>query len=287
MGFRPDLVHAGGCYLLERSLNTSRLNRLSVPACVAFSLCASAFTLDAQAATVFGVYAGGGVWSQEVEGSASSLNAASSAAASVINVVDLEDDLGFDDKRNRYLYAGIEHPIPLLPNIRVDHTEISQSANGQLNRSIEFNGRTFDLSADVSSEVDLDQTDLVLYYELLDTVISLDLGVGARYVDGFVRVADDTGFASAEFKGALPLVYLGGRFDLPLTGFWAAAQARGLTYKGERLVDADARVGWESDLGLGVELGYRFMDLELDEFDDIDSADLTIKGPFAGLTFSF
>ncbi len=254
---------------------------------LAGALASGVASQNVNAATVFGVYAGGGVWSQAIDGSATSLDTSSSIAASGMNGVDLKDDLGFDDKRNQYFYAGLEHPIPLLPNIRVDHTKISQSASGQLNRSIEFNGRTFDLSANVLSEVDLDQTDLVLYYELLDTVVSIDVGVGLRYVDGFVRIADDTGFSAAEFSGAIPLVYAGGRFDLPLTGFWAGAQARGLTYKGDSLVDIDARIGWESDLGLGVEVGYRFMELELDNFDDIDAADLSIKGPFAGLTFSF
>ena len=242
---------------------------------------------SASAATLFGVYAGGGVWSQEIEGSATSDNPVAAFLSPGINVVDLEDDLGFDDKRNFYAYAGLEHPIPFLPNVRVDYTEISQRADGVLDRGIVFNGRAFNVTADVFSEVDLDQTDLILYYELLDNVVSIDLGLGVRYVDGFVRVADGSSFSSADFSGAIPLAYVGGRFDLPLTGYWIGAQARGLAYRGDSLIDIDARVGWESDLGFGLELGYRFLDLDLDDFDDIDSADLRVKGPFAGLTFSF
>lgn len=246
-------------------------------------LCCLLCGQSAVAATIFGVYAGGGVWSQDIEGDARSGDSLTSA----ISLVDLDDDLGFDSKRNLYLYAGLEHPIPLLPNIRVDYAEIAQTARGQLDRSIEFNGRTFDVSANLLSEVDLEQTDLVLYYEVLDNVVSLDLGLGVRYVDGFVQVADTSGFSSAEFSGVIPLAYVGARVDLPITNFWAAAQARGVGYRGDSLIDIDARVGWESALGLGLEVGYRIMELELDDFDDIDTADLTIKGPFAGITFSF
>lgn len=234
------------------------------------------------AATVFGVYAGGGVWSQDIDG-----DAQSSSVPSVANQLDLQQDLGFGTKRNVQLYAGLEHPIPLLPNIRVEYTEISQNADGQLNRSIEFNGRTFDLASDVLSEVELEQSDVILYYELLDNVISLDLGIGARHVEGFVRVADATGFSSAEFSGVLPIAYAGVRGDLPFTGWWAGGDVRGVSYKGDSLYDLSARIGWESKLGLGLEAGYRIMELELDDFDDVQSADLSIKGPFAGLTFSF
>ena len=253
-----------------------------------FQLVASTFALTlvwasaSAAATLFGVYAGGGVWSQDISG-----DAQSSSVPSALNNLDLQQDLGFGTKRNVQLYAGLEHPIPVLPNIRLDYSEISQTATGQLDRVIEFSGRSFDLSADVLSEVDLEQTDLILYYEILDNLVSVDLGLGARHIEGFVRVADASGFSSAEFEGILPMGYLGVRGDLPFTGWWAGGSVRGVAYKGDSLFDATAKFGWESKLGLGIEAGYRIMELELDAFDDVQSADLSIKGPFAGLTFSF
>jgi len=242
--------------------------------------------LDARADTIFGVYVGGGVWSQDVEGTAVSSTGVA-LVDTAANTLDLEDDLGFSNENNRYFYVGLEHAIPVVPNIRVDYSEIAQSATGQLNRSLSFNGQTFDFSSNITSDIDLEQTDLLLYYEVLDSVVSLDLGIGVRYVDGFVEVADDAGLSAAEFDGLIPLVYAGGRADLPLTGFSVAAQARGLSYKGEQLIDAEARIGWESDLGLGIEVGYRVLNLEVDELDEIDAADLRFQGPFAGLNFSF
>lgn len=240
-----------------------------------------------EADTVFGFYAGGGVWSQDVEGSAASLGQSNGLLDQSTNTLDLEDDLGFAKQDNVFLYVGLEHGISVLPNVRIDYSELTQSADGQLDRSLNFNGQTFDFSTNLRSEVDLEQTDILLYYQLLDSVLELDIGLGVRHVDGFVSVVDEEGSSAAEFRGVIPIVYAGGRIDLPLTGLWLSAQARGLAYKGDQLVDADARIGWESELGLGLELGYRVMDLELDEFDDIDSADLSFAGPFAGLNYRF
>ena len=240
----------------------------------------------AVSADVFGVYAGGAIWSQDIDGSAVSTTDAVAGVAA--NAVDLQDDLGFADKRRYQLYAGLEHPLPLLPNLRVDYTKIAQNADGVLSRNIEFNGRSFSFSADVLSEVDLEQTDLVLYYELLDNdLVEIDLGLGARYLDGFVSIADASGSSSAEFEGVIPLAYVGTRVQLPLTGLSVAGQLRGLSYKDDSLIDANATLAWQSDLGLGVEMGYRIMELEIDEFDEIDSADLTVKGPYAGFSFRF
>jgi len=253
-----------------------------------YLLLAAAFAINllyspvTASATVFGVYAGGGVWSQDVDG-----DAQSSTVATIVNQLDLQQDLGFGTKRNVLLYAGLEHPIPVLPNVRVDYAEIAQNADGQLNRVIEFSGQTFDIAANVRSEVDLEQVDLILYYELLDNVVSLDLGVGARHVEGFVSISNTAGIGSAEFSGVLPLAYVAARGDLPFTGWSVGGEIRGVTYKGDSLLDASARIGWESKLGLGLEAGYRLMELDLEDFDDVQSADLSIKGPFVGVTFSF
>jgi outer membrane protein len=231
----------------------------------------------AQADSLFGFHAGAGSWQQDFSGE----------VAAGGEDIDVERDLDFDRESNNMLYLALEHGIPVLPNIRVNHAKVVGSGRNVLERTVEFRGQTFLVSEDVASEVSLTQTDAVFYYQLLDNVVSLDLGLTARWVDGDVEVVSDSTIARAEFKGVLPLLYGRTRVDLPLTGLWAGAEATGLAYDGHQLLDASVQVGWTSPIGLGAELGWRTLRLELDDIDDIDNADVDISGPYFALNFYF
>lgn len=238
-------------------------------------LCAAA--VPASADTILGVYAGVASWQQNVSGN----------VASGITDLDVEDDLGVDDDNNNMFYVALEHPVPMLPNVRVQHADITLGGDNALTRTIEFNGNSFTVAEQITTDIDLTQSDAVFYYEVLDNYLTLDLGLAARYVDGFVEVSSSTNNASAEFSGVIPMVYAQVRVDLPLTGFWVGGQAQGMAYDGNELLDANAQVGWESALGLGVEVGYRAFKLELDEFDEVDSAEIDIDGVYVGLNYHF
>lgn len=238
-------------------------------------LCATALPVAAD--TVFGVYAGVASWQQEVSGN----------VASGISNLDIEDDLGLDDDSNNMFYVALEHPVPAFPNIRVQHADISLGGDNVLSRTIEFNGNSFTVAEQVATDIDLSQSDAVLYYEVLDNYITLDLGLAARYVDGYVNVSSATSSASADFSGVIPMLYSQVRVDLPLTGLWVGVQAQGMAYDGNQLLDANAQLGWESSLGLGIEVGYRAFKLELDEFDEVDSAEIDVEGVYFGLNYHF
>lgn len=242
------------------------------------ALCGSA---AAHGDSVFGLYAGAGVWKQEYSGDV--------ASRDEDFAVDVESDLALDDERNNVFYLAIEHPVPVLPNLRASYTDISTSGRNVLSRTITFQGETFTADEEVSSDLELTQVELIAYYELLDSVVSLDLGVAARWVDGHVEVASASGAGSgrADFDGVLPLLYGRARVDLPLTGLWVGADATGLGYDGHQLLDLSAQVGWESPIGLGAEIGWRRFTLDLDEIEDIDNADIDIDGPYAAINFHF
>ncbi len=246
------------------------IQRLALAALL--SLPATAFADD-----LFGVYAGFGLWQQSANGD----------LRSGAITVDVEDDLGVDDDDNTVAYLALEHPVPGLPNVRLQYARNSLSGNEDLTRSIEINGVTFSATEAVATDLDLTQADLVLYYEVLDNVVSLDLGVVARLVDGRIEVASATEAAEAEFEGALPLLYAAARVDLPFSGLWVAAQAQGLVYDGNSLTEYAVQLGYESAVGLGGELGWRGFNLELEAFDDLDQAELEISGPYLMLNYHF
>ena len=83
----------------------------------------------AQADTVLGWRLGLNAWQQQYEGD----------VQSGPSVVDLEDDLGYDDEIGPSLYLALEHPVPVLPNILLQRTEMESDALGDV-QGLVFDG---------------------------------------------------------------------------------------------------------------------------------------------------
>ncbi len=227
--------------------------------------------------TLFGVYVGAGTWEQESSGE----------VISALSNVDVEDDLAIGDDNSTVLYVAVEHGIPFLPNVRAQHFGIDVDGSSVLSRTIEFNGQVFSVAEAVDTVVDLTQTDAVFYYEALDNVVSLDLGLSVSLIEGSFSVRSLTEATEAEFEEVIPMLYARARADLPFTGLWVGAEAQGISYDDSSLLEYNAQVGWESDFGLGFEAGYRAVELEIEAFDDVDNADIEIRGPYAAINYHF
>ena len=224
-----------------------------------------------------GLYAGFGTWSQSYSG----------GAASGGQEIDFESDLDLGRSANNVMYLALEHPIPVLPNLRLQKSDLSTDGANVLTRDFDWRGATYTAATAVSTEAKIDQTDLTMYYELLDNVFSLDLGLAARLVDGSIGIQSEVAAGTAEFKGVVPMLYGRARVDVPRTGAWVAVEMQGIGYGGHSLTDTNFHAGWESRFGLGVEAGWRMYRFTLDEIDDIASADFRVDGPYAALNFHF
>src|SRR5690606_7128931 len=130
-----------------------------------------------------------------------------------------------------------------------------------------FDDRYFPPGQTVRSNIDLTHTDATFYYELLDNVVSLDAGLTVRYFDGDVKLRALSGEASLDLDDPLPMLYVAGRVALPL-GFYVGADVNGTGIRDSKLIDYRINAGWESAIGLGVELGMRKFDLDYDDDDD-------------------
>lgn len=240
--------------------------------------CLAALAPLSQADTLLGIYAGAGIWNADYSGDAG------------VDSIDI-NDLGLDDESNNFYYVALEHPVPLLPNIKLQHTEIDSTETGVISETFKLDDVTFTASEQVVTDVDLSHTDAVLYYEILDNWVSLDAGLTLRSFNGDLSVASTNTPAlaeSVELDAVIPLIYVKAQFDLPLSGFSIGADANIVAYSGNTLSDASARIAYEfeSIVDLGLELGYRHMALEVDDIDDLE-ADLTIDGPYAAVTLHF
>ncbi len=232
-------------------------------------------------ADTLGVWVGANYWDYDISGSARYQSKDSA------DDIDVNDDLGFDDSSLTSLYVTLEHPVPVLPNVRISRTNIDEDANGRLSKSVTYGGISFNLNEAVSSKVQLDQTDITLYYRVLDNVVNLDLGLNAKYIDIEATITGAiSGTESADVSGWVPMLYAGVGVDLPLTGLGVSADGSAIAYQDSNFYDFSVRVTYDTPWFAGVDIGYRRIKLELDDFDD-SYADLEFDGPYAGVYLHF
>lgn len=167
------------------------------------------------------------------------------------------------------LHAAFEHPVPFLPNIRVEHL------------SNENDSKALGKSSTTS------HTDLTLYYELLDNWVNLDLGLTARAMGAEI----DDGTAQYKADSTLGALYARAQFDLPLTGLSLGLVAQhdgGLNGGGESLQDYNAYIQYKLALGFGVTGGYRIQDYTL-KYDGFTPAkqDHRIDGAYLSVFWQF
>jgi len=232
-------------------------------------------------ADVLGVEVGAGGWAYDISGTARYKTKDSA------NDIDVNQDLGYDDDSLGYIYAVLEHPVPLLPNIRISYANVDSNASGTLRNTVIYGDIIFNANENVRSSVELKQTDVTLYYEVLDNVVSLDLGLNAKYIDSKAEIRGETsGSESADVSGWVPMLYAAVGADLPFTGLAVNAAGSLIQYQDSKFYDYSISARYTSPWRLGVDVGYRAIKLDLDDFDD-SFADVEFDGPYAGLHLSF
>lgn len=222
-------------------------------------------------ADILGVGATVGYWDADYSGTASKDS----------NRVDLDRDLNLSSDSNANLTAYFEHPVPLLPNVRLNYTRTKQSGRGELTAAYDGVGG----SGPVNSELELEQLDLTLYYELLDNWVNLDLGLTVRDFSGELIMRDDNANTSTtEADAVLPMLYAAARFDLPFTGVSVGGDANAISFDGDSVLDYNVYGQYEFSM-LQVRAGYRQISLDYEDGDD--NLDIDLGGPFvsAGLRF--
>jgi len=197
--------------------------------------------------------------------------------------IDLTDDLKFDDGGFVEFSAAIEHPVPVLPNVMIKHIDLDDSANGSI--SATFDGVTF--GGDVKTDLDLTHSSAVLYYEVLDNIVSLDVGLDVKLFDGVLRIEEQGSNAVSETKidDPIPMAYVSADVDLPLTGLTFGADVSAISYSGDKVFDAKAAIRYNIGL-LFVEGGYRTMQIQVDDVNGID-VDADLSGAFLSTGLDF
>lgn len=257
-----------------------RIHRHLIPA-----IALAVLPISSAQAGLTGVSVGAGLWSQDPRGYMESDG----------NRADVEDDLQIGSETGYFVWADLRHPVPILPRLKLQYTPINLTGSGTVDssNSFEFGGGEFGFqtSEDVDSEVELDQTDIVLYWTPWSLLFDLDVGLNIKYIDGFVEVESQNNGEreKVSFSGPLPLAYARTELRMPGTGFFGGGEGSFLAYDGHRIVDVTLRGGYRAGYGVGslaVEGGWKYQNIRLDDFDDID-ADVTVEGPYIGVSARF
>ncbi|AVJ56909.1 hypothetical protein C5610_11825 [Idiomarina sp. OT37-5b] len=178
-----------------------------------------------------------------------------------------------NDDTNTSFYAALEHPIPLIPNVKIRQTQL------------DVNTSTGSYSGN------FDNTDYTLYYEIFDNdIVAIDVGINGKQFDGQAEIAVSDIVAQQDFSGVVPTAYAAARIGLPFTNWTVTGEAKAISFDDSNLHDIQAALEYRVIDNLAVDIsisaGYRAMKVELDDIDNIYS-DLNFKGPFVSLDVHF
>lgn len=250
------------------------MKSLKIAALIASCASATFAISGASADTILGVYAGAGSWQTDYSGELG-------------DPAVTAKDLGVKSNNNSYFYIALEHPIPLLPNVKLQHAKISRSQSATVSQTFEIDGTQFDAETQVDSAFDLSYNEGTFYYEVLDNWFNLDLGLTLRKYSGYVRAESEMANAKVNADQTVPLIYGKFQVDMPFSGLSAGIEGNYVKYQDSTLSDYSAKISYlfDSVMDAGVELGYRSMTINIDDNDVQTNLELT--GPYAAAIFHF
>ncbi|GAA5143216.1 TIGR04219 family outer membrane beta-barrel protein [Thalassotalea piscium] len=268
-------------------------------------------TANVQAEAV-GLYLGGQVWQSEASGVFGEINA-------------LRDFDLAKEYQNNY-FVAIEHPFPLLPNIRISSTSLATLGHIRSMQEFSNDNEVYYVDVRVDSDVEanfnVSYIDYTLYYQVFDNgLFSVDLGLSARDFNGSVTVTETTNTTTTtadkiwdeeEHDGhdhppitettttveannkktndIEPMLYVASSISLPLTGVSVFAQGDFSLINDHSLYDYQLGLSYDLINNVMVDfnltLGYRAVKME---FQDVNSlyTDLEFKGAFVGVIAHF
>lgn len=183
-------------------------------------------------------------------------------------------EYNLDRKGSAQISLAFEHPIPLIPNAKIRYVNLkSQTENEVAGQPV------YDLN--------IEHTDFILYYEILDTIVNADVGLGATSLNGDVKTL---GLSKTDIDKTVPVIYGSAGVKLPFTGLSAKAELLYSNINDTKITDAQAELQYNFIdnllVDVGLKAGYRILDIKLDDYEKNDLK-FNFKGPYIGLDVHF
>ncbi|MEK5771022.1 TIGR04219 family outer membrane beta-barrel protein [Acinetobacter variabilis] len=181
-----------------------------------------------------------------------------------------------DRQGTAQLSVAFEHPVPLLPNAKIKYVNLDSNSE-----------QITPLNA---ADIELNNIDYILYYELLDTIVHADIGAGLTNLDGTVRNLNAGVLTQYDLDEYSPLLYATAEVKLPFTGMSAKAEA--VYSHGSDIKKTDVQAELQYDfidnllVDVGAKVGYRIMNIDAEQ-NNAPDLELEFKGPYVGLDIHF
>ena len=240
------------------------MSKFTAPLVLALSVLSGNASAD-----FLGLYVGGGVWDHAPSGDFATTVAGDLA-------IDMESDLSYAGEKDSYVYAAFEHFVPFVPNVRIERATMGHE--GTTTGTFVFNGVP---GLTGNSSIDMDTTDTIIYWRLLDNWVNFDFGFNARKLNADFTVGSE----SVSVSSTVPMLYLAAQFDLPFSGFSVGMDINNISYSDVSYQDVRIRALYEMGV-FGVEAGLKTTSLELKGLDAVN-ADLEFKGVMVGAFLHF
>lgn len=242
--------------------------------------------ISALNADIMRVEAGAGVWIQESKGQTSYTDGLATG-------MDKIQDESFNQG---YAWILFKHPLPVIPNLRLEYT------NTQYNGSVSGKLADFNLPTNISSNstMEMQQFDVIPYYNLIDNTfwLTLDVGIDLKIINSKYQAASvqDPILNTTIFDGynesvslVIPLVYVRTRAEIPGTNIGLESDIKIISYDGNSVTDFRAKVDYTLDMfpviQPALEIGYRYQKIEVDSEGTLSN--IEFSGIYAGLMVKF
>ena len=206
-----------------------------------------------------------------------------------------DDSIGQDETQG-YIWMLIKHPIPIVPNLRLEYVNISSVglANGEF---------TFfpigDELEDTPSSIEMTQFDIIPYYNILDNTfwMSLDLGLDIKVIETTYTAKPEVesfGVSLGDYvevsTTVIPMLYVRARTEIPTTNIGLEADVKYITDGTSSLSDIRLKVDYTLDfipvVQPAIELGYRIQTMDIETDEDL-IADYEFSGVYVGVMLRF
>lgn len=257
-------------------------------------LLASLFGITAQA-DIIRVESGAGIWQNKTSQGANTVVLSGDPIYDLItNAVDGSSSDVSDTKSNPYMWIFFKHPVPLLPNFRLEY--VSTESSETTSESVSYNGVSF--GANTTSTLALTQYDAILYYNILDNTFwtTIDLGLDVKTIEGTFTATDSLNLLNTVSNTQMitfPMAYARGRIEVPGTNLGFEGNFKYAAFGDYKAMDYLVKTDYTLvnifPVDVGFELGYRLQNLELSEssYGFNVTTQLQVDGLFAGAVVRF
>lgn len=157
-----------------------------------------------------------------------------------------------DDGSATYASLDIQHPIPLIPNLRLD---------------------IWEFEAENPSAVEFSHLDFTGYYGVGLLWVGIEGGLTFRNLD----ITNNSGSSDSE---SVPMLYLAASLAIPGTGITLAAESKSVSsFDDVTISDQSFKIQYQPIPVLGLEAGYRSIEQDTSFLNDVE-----YDGYFIGVT---